>query len=347
MDEQREDVGKEATGGKEDTKRAEVTVEHQTIEIQGGEGSSVKWEEWINAIRSGADKQKTTDQHQHRDLPKIPKVPNKLRDKLGFTSYYEPSVVSIGPYHYHKSNTNSQIGEMGAVKEKAVKLFFNLNKGERKTSDGQLINNFAKKIKGVGDWYEKDSTRDMDEMEFIKMMFLGGCFIIMFIRCILHSNVEELGMTKGTVKSVQQDILMLENQLPFQVLEVLYTEIGFDKSDLLRILRLYIRHRARGHNWVMQSAGILKSIQGNEEELANFINKIGAAVEPQFDDYKDVKREMGNYIASKRRAWLNEVIRDYLRSPWTIIAFLAGIFLLFLTAVQTYFAAFPHPGNGN
>ncbi|KAA8517210.1 hypothetical protein F0562_017538 [Nyssa sinensis] len=95
----------------------------------------------------------------------------------------------------------------------------------------------------------------------------------------------------------------------------------------------------------MQSAGILKNIQGNEEELANFINIIGAAVEPQSDAYKDVKREMGNYIPSKRRTWLNEVIHDYLRSPWTIIAILAGIFLLFLTAVQTYFAAFPHPGN--
>ncbi|KAA8517209.1 hypothetical protein F0562_017539 [Nyssa sinensis] len=469
-----------------------------------------RWEGWFNRIVSRAE-QKTIDQLQNRDLPKIPKV-------------------SIGPYHYHKRNPDSKIGEMEAVKERAVILFFNLlNRCERKTSNGQFINNFAQKMKGVREWYDKDSTTDIDEMDFVMMMFLDGCFIIMFIFCILLSNVEELGMTKRTANLVEKDILMLENQLPFQVLLELCTENGFSTSDLLSILRRYIGYCTRGFNrdfhlndligpfmfgcpadllsilrrlfclllrhalktkwnscfkypkktqtiildpnplhlldllrkawigksssnlnkkWnscfkcpkkketiflvrsvkeltagptgislrpniscrlsdinfsyflygrltlpplifndltktifinaiaqeectenefvfssyvkfldllmdnaddvkVMQSAGIMKNIQGNEEELANFINIIGAAVEPQSAAYKDVKREMGNYIASKRRTWLNEVIHDYFRSPWTIIAFLAGIFLLFLTVVQTYFAAFPHPGNGN
>ncbi|KAA8517221.1 hypothetical protein F0562_017527 [Nyssa sinensis] len=442
------------------------------------EDDRVKWEEWLNAIRSRADEQKITDQPKHRDLPKIPKVPNKLRDKMGFTSYYEPSVVSIGPYHHKNLN------EMEAVKERAVILFFNLNEGKRITLDGELITDFAKKIKEFRNWYEKDSTKEMNEMEFIKMMLLDGCFIIMFIHCIIFSTMEKLGMTKDTVKSVQQDILILENQLPFQVLEKLYDEKGFNKIYVRFILALYIGYCTKGvgpsfqpldsflvfefypnplhlldlqrKQWigksrsnlnkkrncwfksrkkeenislvrsvkeltagpteislrpsifgrlsdihfscflygrltlpplifndltktffisaiaqeactenefefssyvkfldllidnvddvkVMQSAGILKNIQGNEDQLANFINKIGAAVEPQPDDYKDVKREMTNYIASKWRAWFNEVLHDYLRSPWTIIALLAGIFLLFLTAVQSYFAAFPHP----
>ncbi|KAA8517222.1 hypothetical protein F0562_017526 [Nyssa sinensis] len=475
-----------------DVDQASGVSQHAISIATHDEDDRVKWEEWLNAIRSRADEQKTTDQPQHRDLPKIPKVPKKLRDKMGSTSYYKPSVVSIGPYHYKKLDPSSKIREMEAAKERAVILFFNLNEGKRKKSDIQLINDFAKRIKGARNWYEEDSTTNMDEMEFTKMMFLDGCFIIMFIRCIIFSKVEKLGMTKDTAKLVQQDIVMLENQLPFPVLEVLYTENGFDKSDVLKILSRYIGYCTKGFNWyfqlidslfmsefcqnplhlldllrkqwigksrsnlnkkrncwfkrrkkkeniymvpsvkeltagstgislrpsifgrlsdihfscflfgrltlpplifndltktffvnaiaqeactenefgfssyikfldllidnvddvkVMQSAGMLKNIQGNEEELANFINKIGAAVEPQSDDYKVVKREMGNYIASKWRprlkAWLNEMIHDYLRSPWTIIALLAGIFLLFLTAVQTYFAAFPHPGNGN
>ncbi|KAL7195615.1 hypothetical protein ACSBR1_035781 [Camellia fascicularis] len=41
-------------------------------------------------------------------------------------------------------------------------------------------------------------------------------------------------------------------------------------------------------------------------------------------------------------SWIAKVMRDHFRSPWTTNAVLAALFALFLTAVQTYFAVFPH-----
>uniref|UniRef100_A0A6N2N5K7 Uncharacterized protein n=1 Tax=Salix viminalis TaxID=40686 RepID=A0A6N2N5K7_SALVM len=61
-------------------------------------------------------------------------------------------------------------------------------------------------------------TENFNDEEFIKMMFIDGCFILQFMHCL---NNESLEMSDRQIFDVKRDLLLLENQLPFAVLDSL------------------------------------------------------------------------------------------------------------------------------
>ncbi|KAK9290482.1 hypothetical protein L1049_008652 [Liquidambar formosana] len=62
------------------------------------------------------------------------------------------------------------------------------------------------------------------------MMFLDGCFILQFMYCIVKNKRETMKMKSYDVAFVQRDLFLLENQLPFLVLEELM-RLSFIKDD--------------------------------------------------------------------------------------------------------------------
>uniref|UniRef100_A0A5B6YPF9 Uncharacterized protein n=1 Tax=Davidia involucrata TaxID=16924 RepID=A0A5B6YPF9_DAVIN len=171
------------------------------------------------------------------------KVPEKLGHDVDLKSYYEPSVVSIGPYHHGKA----ELQQVESLKDTAATLFIRMA-GSDNTMEYTvgLVDKFVADIKGVRNWYDL-TERGIEEEDFIRMMFLDGCFIIMFISCFISSGFKEMGMTKDTISLVQQDIFKLENQLPFVVLEALCTD-RFKISDLFWMLDRYICYCTIGSN---------------------------------------------------------------------------------------------------
>ncbi|XP_065850871.1 uncharacterized protein [Euphorbia lathyris] len=117
-------------------------------------------------------------------------------------------VVSIGPYHHSKRD----LMEMEKLKiefarnyipdsnEEMYKTAINASEARKFYSDGSVPSEF-----------------DNDE-KFSKMMFLDACFILHFISCFLGGN--GTGMKPHLEGFVIRDLLLLENQLPFSVLEV-------------------------------------------------------------------------------------------------------------------------------
>uniref|UniRef100_A0A5B7CB19 Uncharacterized protein n=1 Tax=Davidia involucrata TaxID=16924 RepID=A0A5B7CB19_DAVIN len=265
-------------------------------------------EQWLQSIWSHGMKRMARDGKS----PKIPKVPEKLRVETDFKSYYEPSAVSIGPYHCDKP----KFQQMEKVKIVTAYLFLTRLAGKMEdvedvtrlaedvkvgpvvwtcpnsnsnssqvyelpkprqyvTPDVQLLNKFAEEIKKLKDWYDVDSThRINEEEEFIQMMFLDGCFIIVFIISILNSLVGELGMTKDTINLVQRDILMLENQLPFPVLEALFGIIGSDKSDLYWMLNRYIWYSIIGSKHYVKSGIRFGDEHTNPSHLLDLLQRL-------------------------------------------------------------------------
>ncbi|KAG9441100.1 hypothetical protein H6P81_016954 [Aristolochia fimbriata] len=51
---------------------------------------------------------------------------------------------------------------------------------------------------------------------------------------------------------------------------------------------------------------------------------------------------INKYCQSKRNMWLANLMQEYFNSPWTIISFVAALFLILLTALQTFFAVFAY-----
>ncbi|EXB77320.1 hypothetical protein L484_010145 [Morus notabilis] len=97
----------------------------------------------------------------------------------------------------------------------------------------------------------------------------------------------------------------------------------------------------------LRDADILQNCLGTNTEVANLINRIGSkCFAPREDTYEDVKKKVEKHCRSifrrKCSLWMTQVCHTHFSSPWTILALVAATAVLALTAVQTYYAAYPY-----
>ncbi|RVW60507.1 UPF0481 protein [Vitis vinifera] len=91
----------------------------------------------------------------------------------------------------------------------------------------------------------------------------------------------------------------------------------------------------------LRSKNILYNLLGNDEDVAQLFNEIGNdLVDPEA--YEDVKDRIQEHYNKRMNTWIAQALHDHFSTPWTIIAFIAAVLILFLTGVQTYYAL---PGN--
>ncbi|XP_059669551.1 UPF0481 protein At3g47200-like [Cornus florida] len=182
-------------------------------------------EEWLNSIIDAAEGANSTttnsasDQAPRRQRPParlIHKVPQMLGEtKAEFEKYYAPRVVSIGPYHHHNLQQLHQMNEF--------KLIFTrkLVSNDKQKLDG-LYSELFQMIKQVRDCYEETNVASFNDEAFTRMMLIDGCFILYFIHCSQNENDRvRVGLKPYHIPFVQQDLFLLENQLPFLVLDEL------------------------------------------------------------------------------------------------------------------------------
>ncbi|KAB5519357.1 hypothetical protein DKX38_023676 [Salix brachista] len=173
---------------------------------------------WLGSIM----REVTEDRNNQPLSPKIPKVPHKLRNEN--EECYRPSVVSIGPYHYpERDNT---LREVETLKVPMARQFI-LDSGK----DIQLIySELEKVIHTARKFYNEIDITGFDDEQFTQMMFLDGCFILQFISCVTDHNFENLEMSDRQVADVKRDLLLLENQVPFPVLQSLM-RLRYEKNE--------------------------------------------------------------------------------------------------------------------
>ncbi|KAB5518982.1 hypothetical protein DKX38_023301 [Salix brachista] len=167
---------------------------------------------------------------------KIPRVPHKLRNEN--EECYCPSVVSIGPYHYPQPYDT--LRKVETLKVPMARQFI-LDSGK----DIELIyRELEKVIQTAREFYDEDSITRFDDEQFARMMFLDGCFILQFIYCVTH-NYKNLEMTDRQVAGVKRDLLLLENQVPFLVLQSLM-RLRYEENETnhgLKLLNDFLFHQ--------------------------------------------------------------------------------------------------------
>ncbi|KAG7952068.1 hypothetical protein I3843_12G040800 [Carya illinoinensis] len=169
-----------------------------------------------------------TDQLQpsYRSIFRVPKMLSRHNEKA-----FLPEVVSIGPFHHE----NTQLQAMGNIKLEYLKCLLFRN---RTTELGCLV----KAIESI----EQDCYKcyaevvDLEREEFIEMMLIDGCFILEFLcryqqkrRGIVHEGEDDLVFkTSWMPRKIIADLLLLENQLPWCVLDCLFNLIpSFKTTD--------------------------------------------------------------------------------------------------------------------
>ncbi|XP_062109830.1 UPF0481 protein At3g47200-like [Humulus lupulus] len=168
--------------------------------------------------------QKSSDDEEDekpKPKPKIQKVPMVFRGRKNFDKYFEPRVVSIGPIHRGKPKLElwekyktEFTAEFVKNSKYSTRFFFNIIR-ENITSLKELFDEEV--LQGYDD---DDDTLSL-------MLVVDGCFILQFVYSI--NFFQRFNIKIDQLVFALNDLLLLENQIPFHVLELLMESL--DESD--------------------------------------------------------------------------------------------------------------------
>lgn len=157
----------------------------------------------------------------------IYKVPRPLR--IVNLDAYKPCLISIGPLHHGLR----KLRRMQEQKLRYVQNF--LRRNENKT-----LKDYLRAIKG----WEKEAREyyiepiNLSSVEFVEMVLLDACFVIEFFVNWRMDTLDENDRVFGKPSLehvIRRDLLLIENQLPFFVLQGLY-DLVFDDVSCQREL---------------------------------------------------------------------------------------------------------------
>ena len=161
----------------------------------------------------------------------IYKVPRKLRQVN--KEAYTPKLISIGPFH-HGENV---LSDMEMLKVRYFKHFCDRTE-KRQKEIAKIIEENEAKIRHCYAEIIKLNSED-----FVKMFLVDSTFIIeLFLmshenETVLKNDAKEedekdyiLGKP-WLVEGIKQDLMLLENQLPFFILKELYDQIFYAKKN--------------------------------------------------------------------------------------------------------------------
>ncbi|KAE8098656.1 hypothetical protein FH972_016701 [Carpinus fangiana] len=147
------------------------------------------------------------------NVPKIQKVTFLLREHKNVAKYFEPRVVSLGPIHHGKSKYQ----KAEEYKLRLAKAFVK-ESGEGKTAES-LYAEIEKKIKQLREYFDEKVTKVYDDKDLAWMLFVDGCAVLQFIQCAVETKFADMKIKNDQAVFGQQDLFLLENQLPYQLLK--------------------------------------------------------------------------------------------------------------------------------
>ncbi|KAI7997162.1 UPF0481 protein [Camellia lanceoleosa] len=233
-----------------------VADEDRTVSIEIKEGderdiSSLSSNEWLNFIIDAGGESRSGSINSLK--PKIQKVQPMLREVESNKKCYDPRVVSIGPYHHGKPELEA--GER--IKIPLARLYL-------KDSSKEMVHELYKEVvNGAGEARKcyAEGLTDFTDESFARMMFLDGCFILQYIYGIVNAIPEVLEIIHHS-PLVRRDLFLLENQLPFVVLQVL------------------MRLKPKKHEGEKMITAFIKRIRGEPGERARDFTSVGIQFKP-------------------------------------------------------------------
>jgi hypothetical protein len=176
--------------------------------------------------------------------PKIQRVQEYLRNRKKFEKHYSPKLVSIGPIHH--DNTNLKTGEkyklMWAAKylentgrnprDLHKKIADNINELKGRFSD-DVLTLTGNSLEGFGSLEEKLSW----------MLFVDGCSLLHILEKAKLHEPGHMNIKVDQLVLVMMDVILLENQLPYEILKLLWRDNN--ENELIKRMRDFLKC----HHW--------------------------------------------------------------------------------------------------
>ncbi|KAK6286590.1 hypothetical protein POUND7_012769 [Theobroma cacao] len=172
--------------------------------------------EFNGKLESMADAETEKEHWMKRSIYRIPACITDLNKKA-----YMPQVVSLGPYHHGEVH----LIPMEEHKQRALLHFL---RRSRKPLE-MFVHSLAEEVEKLKESYDLLDPKWQDDDKFLQLMILDGCFMLEILRSATHT-LEDYAQNDPIFSNhgklhimpfIKRDMLMLENQLPMQVLEKL------------------------------------------------------------------------------------------------------------------------------
>ena len=136
-----------------------------------------------------------------------------LRGHKHYKKYCEPRVVSLGPIHHGKPKYQLTEEYKLMLADKFI--------GKTGRTVEELYGIIEDNIKELREYYDEKVTQKYSDEDLAWMLFVDGCATLHFIHSFVKGKVKDVKIKNDQVAFVQQDLFLLENQLPYQLLDYL------------------------------------------------------------------------------------------------------------------------------
>lgn len=183
----------------------------------------------------------------------IPRIPERLRQVDN--DAYEPRIISIGPYHRGKPMLRSmeehKLHCLDAIVKRNSKFFLI-----------DYIREIEESEMKARRYYENIK---LESKAFVKMMLLDGCFIVGYLLKVFEGAA--LDIEQWMKPLIHNDLLLLENQLPFFIVESIYCKAtGGNRTSLLKLVQNFC-----ADIWSIQRDRSLERLQ-NHYSIHHFLH---------------------------------------------------------------------------
>ncbi|RWR91107.1 UPF0481 protein [Cinnamomum micranthum f. kanehirae] len=149
----------------------------------------------------------------------IPRVPERLR--LGENDPYDPQIISFGPYHHGKP----RLQDMEKYKWRYLEAILYRNTENPLERYITMMKDQETKIRS---WYPH--YFDISSEKFVEMMLLDSCFVVEYLLRCHQDFPDELSTILCMHNLIRYDILLLENQIPFFILNKIFELLSVTTS---------------------------------------------------------------------------------------------------------------------
>ncbi|GAA0166195.1 hypothetical protein LIER_21409 [Lithospermum erythrorhizon] len=218
-----------------DSLQIEVQDEDISINVEEAPKSPGN-DEWVISIRDKLNQARKEHVAGPWEKLCIYRMPHYLRD--GEDKAFIPQTVALGPYHHGRR----RLRHMDHHKWRALHHIL-----KRKKQD------ICTYIEAVKELEEKaracyEGTISLSSNEFVEMMVLDGCFILEVFRGAVrgfmnlgYSRNDPIFAMRGSMHSIQRDMIMIENQIPLFILDRLYGIQSCEPDQNADVAKLALR----------------------------------------------------------------------------------------------------------
>lgn len=180
----------------------------------------------------------------------------------------------------------------------------------------------AKELKSVGIHFEPGNTPNFKDVSF-KSTFLGG----------------KLTLPPITVDDSNKSLLL--NMIAYETCPDAPDDFGVTSYVCFMDTLIDTAEDVK----VLRSNSVLLNVLGSDEQVADLFNGIANGLVPNPETYAQVKALMEKHYKNRVNIWIADWLHTHFSSPWAILAFVAAVFAISLSCMQTYYAA--NPPNGS